>query len=73
MAHIGHFVRHDQVVLDVDGGLHVVALSATRRHGNGSRDDSAAHRQVVKAQRDPLVRREHGKCRRIVVIRIKER
>jgi hypothetical protein len=25
MADIGHFVRHDQVVLDVDGGLHVVA------------------------------------------------
>jgi hypothetical protein len=28
MAHIGHFVRHDQVVLDVDGGLHVVADDA---------------------------------------------
>jgi hypothetical protein len=28
MAEIGHFVRHDQVVLDVDGGLHVVANNA---------------------------------------------
>jgi hypothetical protein len=25
MADIGHLVRHDQVVLGVDGGLHVVA------------------------------------------------
>ena len=28
MADIGHLVRHDQVVLDVDGGLHVVADKA---------------------------------------------
>ena len=28
LADIGHFVRHDQVVLDVDGGLHVVAEDA---------------------------------------------
>ena len=25
MAHIGHLVRHDQVVLDIDGGLHILA------------------------------------------------
>ena len=28
MAYIGHLVRHDQVVLDVDGGLHIVADDA---------------------------------------------
>ncbi len=28
MADIGHLVRHDQVVLDVDGGLHIVADNA---------------------------------------------
>jgi len=28
VAHIGHFVRHDQVVLDIDSGLHVVADDA---------------------------------------------
>jgi hypothetical protein len=27
-AHIGHLVRHDQVVLGVDGGLHIVADDA---------------------------------------------
>ena len=36
MAQIGHFGRHDQVVLDIDGGLHVVANGAgafaTGRH-----------------------------------------
>src|ERR1700745_615954 len=39
MAHIGYFVRHDQVVLDVDGGLHVVAddpsALAARGHRTG--------------------------------------
>jgi hypothetical protein len=28
MAHIGYLVRHDQVVLDIDGGLHIVADDA---------------------------------------------
>src|SRR3981081_868820 len=28
MSHIGHFMRHDQVVLDVNGGLHIVADDA---------------------------------------------
>jgi len=27
-GHIGHLVRNDQVVLDIDGGLHIVADDA---------------------------------------------
>ena len=31
MADIGHFVRHDQVVFDVDGGLHVAAIKTSEQ------------------------------------------